>query len=81
MVSLFPIQTNSAELIIFLGAARNTKFRCVSLACCMETGAPMSFMRDEFMVELCTGETKLFFEPSDWELMDLRPEPVFDILE
>jgi hypothetical protein len=39
----------------------------------------MGFMRGEFMVELCTGQTWLFFEARDWELMNLRPETVFDI--
>jgi hypothetical protein len=47
----------------------------------MEPGAPLDFIRDEFMVELCTGETKLFSEASGWELMNLKPETVFDIPE
>ncbi|CAE6445316.1 unnamed protein product, partial [Rhizoctonia solani] len=62
-------------------AARNMKFYPVSLACAMEPGAPLDFIRDEFMIELCTGETKLFSQASSWELMNLKPETVFDIPE
>ncbi|KAJ1311931.1 hypothetical protein OPQ81_010391 [Rhizoctonia solani] len=62
-------------------AARNMKFYPLSLACAMEPGAPLDFIRDEFSIELCTGETKLFGQATAWELMNLKPETVFDIPE
>jgi hypothetical protein len=51
------------------------------LACALEPGAPLEFIRDEFTVELCTGETKLFADASSWELLNLKPETVFDLPE
>ncbi|GAB1527192.1 hypothetical protein RhiTH_010367 [Rhizoctonia solani] len=62
-------------------AARNMKFYPVSLACAMELGSPLDFIRDDFNIELCNGETKLFSEASAWELMNLKPETVFEIPE
>lgn len=68
-------------LTIGYRAARNLKFYPLSLACALEPGAPLEFIRDVFEVELCTGETKLFAEASAWELMNLKPTTVFDIPE
>ncbi|KAH7345481.1 pyridoxal phosphate-dependent transferase [Rhizoctonia solani] len=62
-------------------SARNMKFYPLSLACALESGAPLDFMRDEFNIELCNGEIKLFSQASAWELMNLKPETVFDIPE
>ncbi|KAJ1311930.1 hypothetical protein OPQ81_010390 [Rhizoctonia solani] len=62
-------------------SARNMKFYPLSLACALEPGAPLDFIRDELTIELCTGETKLFSQASAWELLNLKPETIFDIPE
>ncbi|KEP50082.1 pyridoxal-dependent decarboxylase domain protein [Rhizoctonia solani 123E] len=62
-------------------SARNMKFYPLSLACALEPGAPLDFMRDELTIELCTGETKLFSQATTWELLNLKPETIFDIPE
>ncbi|KAF8708462.1 Pyridoxal-dependent decarboxylase conserved domain, partial [Rhizoctonia solani] len=62
-------------------AARNMKFYPLSLACAMEPGAPLDFIRNEFEIELSTGEIKLLSQATAWELMNLKPETVFDIPE
>ncbi|CUA75304.1 DNA annealing helicase and endonuclease ZRANB3 [Rhizoctonia solani] len=59
----------------------NMKFYPLSVACAMEPGASLDFICDEFMIELCTGETKLFSQATAWELLNLKPETVFDIPE
>ncbi|CAE6344214.1 unnamed protein product [Rhizoctonia solani] len=61
--------------------ARNLKFYPLSLACALEPGAPLESIRDRLMIELCTGEIKLFSELSTWELLNLKPETVFAIPE
>ncbi|KAG8729111.1 hypothetical protein FRC11_009481 [Ceratobasidium sp. 423] len=61
--------------------ARNLKFYPLSLACTVEVGAPLDFIRDDFKIELCTGETKLFTQATTWELLNLKPETVFEIPE
>ncbi|CCO32119.1 L-2,4-diaminobutyrate decarboxylase Short=DABA decarboxylase [Rhizoctonia solani AG-1 IB] len=62
-------------------AARNMKFYPLSLACALEPGASLDFIRNEFEIELCTGEIKLLSQATAWELMNLKPETVFDIPE
>ncbi|KAF8761186.1 Pyridoxal-dependent decarboxylase conserved domain [Rhizoctonia solani] len=62
-------------------SARNLKFYPLSLACALEPGAPLESIRDRLMIELCTGEIKLFSELSTWELLNLKPETVFAIPE
>ncbi|CAE6445310.1 unnamed protein product [Rhizoctonia solani] len=62
-------------------AARNMKFYPLSLASALEPGAPLDFIRNEFEIELCTGEIKLLSQATAWELMNLKPETVFDIPE
>ncbi|KEP50083.1 pyridoxal-dependent decarboxylase domain protein [Rhizoctonia solani 123E] len=62
-------------------SARNLKFYPLSVACAMEPGAPLDFMSDEFSIELCNGEIKLFSQATAWELLNLKPETVFDIPE
>ncbi|CAE6425005.1 unnamed protein product [Rhizoctonia solani] len=61
--------------------ARNLKFYPLSLACALELGAPLASIRDEFEIELCTGEKKLFTKLDTWELLNLKPETVFEIPE
>ncbi|CUA75437.1 hypothetical protein RSOLAG22IIIB_11727 [Rhizoctonia solani] len=62
-------------------SARNMKFYPLSVASAMEPGASLDFIRDEFTIELCNGETKLFSQATAWELLNLKPETVFDIPE
>ncbi|KAG8682395.1 hypothetical protein FRC11_014937 [Ceratobasidium sp. 423] len=60
-------------------SACNLKFYPLSLACAVEVGTPLDFIRDDFKIELCTGETKLFTQATTWELLNLKPEMVFKI--
>ncbi|CAE6475076.1 unnamed protein product [Rhizoctonia solani] len=62
-------------------AARNLKFYPLSLACAIEPGAPLASIRDEFEVEVCTGEKKLFSKLDTWELLNLKPDTVFELPE
>ncbi|KAJ1311922.1 hypothetical protein OPQ81_010382 [Rhizoctonia solani] len=62
-------------------AARNLKFYPLSLACAFEPDAPLAHLRDEFMIELCTGEKKSFSKADTWELLNLKPQTVFEIPE
>ncbi|KEP47769.1 pyridoxal-dependent decarboxylase domain protein [Rhizoctonia solani 123E] len=62
-------------------AARNLKFYPLSLACALEPGAPLASIKDEFEIELCTGEKKLFSQLKAWDLLNLKPETVFEIPE
>ncbi|QRV81992.1 Pyridoxal-dependent decarboxylase conserved domain [Ceratobasidium sp. AG-Ba] len=71
----------AARSLIWSRSARNLKYYPLSLAMAMEKGAPLEHIRSKFMVELCTGEQKLFSEASVWELLNLKPTTVFEIPE
>ncbi|CUA69803.1 Protein transport protein Sec61 subunit alpha [Halocynthia roretzi] [Rhizoctonia solani] len=60
---------------------RAQEFYHLSVACAMESGASLNVIRNEFTIELCNGETKLFSQATAWELLNLKPETVFDIPE
>ncbi|RAH52097.1 pyridoxal-dependent decarboxylase domain protein [Aspergillus piperis CBS 112811] len=60
--------------------ARNLKFYPLSLYHAMREG-PLGFIADDFWVNTCVGEEKLFKDLGVWELLNLRPEQILDMGE
>jgi hypothetical protein len=45
----------------------------------MEEDKPLEFLRNQFYVETCTGQRKLFTQSDNWELLNLKPNDILDI--
>ncbi|KAF4919982.1 putative L-tyrosine/L-aspartate decarboxylase [Colletotrichum viniferum] len=59
--------------------ARNLKFYPLSLRKAFDEGQKLEFLKDDFHVETCQGERKLFTHLSTWELLNLKPSDVLDL--
>lgn len=62
-----------------LWVARNLKFYPLSIRSAMKEDGPLAFIADDFVIETCSGEEKLFHDLSVWELLNLKPTTIVDI--
>ncbi|KAK7051048.1 hypothetical protein VNI00_005160 [Paramarasmius palmivorus] len=61
--------------------ARNLKYYPLSLHQAMAPGAPLNFVADSFIANLCDGTQKNFWLCDPWDLLNLTPKEVADIPE
>ncbi|EGO20111.1 hypothetical protein SERLADRAFT_452847 [Serpula lacrymans var. lacrymans S7.9] len=62
-------------------AARNCKFFPLSLKWASEDGNPLALIASSFNINLCTGTKKLLSECSTWELMNITPDEVVELID
>ncbi|THH16278.1 hypothetical protein EW146_g4346 [Bondarzewia mesenterica] len=60
-------------------AARNLKFYPLSLRDAMKDGAPLAFVSNSFVIELCNGDTILLKDADSWDLLNLKASTILDI--
>ncbi|KAK7932402.1 pyridoxal-dependent decarboxylase conserved domain protein [Apiospora marii] len=59
--------------------ARNLKFYPPALRKAFDPDQKLHFLSEEFHVETCKGERKLFARLSNWELLNLKPSDILDL--
>ncbi|KAK8120714.1 pyridoxal-dependent decarboxylase conserved domain protein [Apiospora kogelbergensis] len=59
--------------------ARNLKFYPLALRKAFDPHQKLNFLSENFYVETCKGERKLFTHLSNWELLNLKPSDVLDL--
>ncbi|KAK7992840.1 pyridoxal-dependent decarboxylase domain protein [Apiospora saccharicola] len=59
--------------------ARNLKFYPPALRKAFDPGQKLHFLSEDFHVETCEGERKLFARLSNWELLNLKPSDILDL--
>ncbi|KAK6840601.1 pyridoxal-dependent decarboxylase conserved domain protein [Apiospora arundinis] len=59
--------------------ARNMKFYPLALRKAFDPDQKLHFLADNFHVETCKGERKLFARLSNWELLNLKPSDILDL--
>lgn len=57
------------------------KYYPLSLKWALEAETLLHFVLETFQVQLCDGTTKLFSQTSTWELLNLKPETIFEIAQ
>ncbi|KAK8069100.1 pyridoxal-dependent decarboxylase domain protein [Apiospora phragmitis] len=66
------------ELTIYT-KARNLKFDPLALRKAFDPNQKLNFLSEDFYVETCKGERKLFAHMSNWELLNLKPSDILDL--